>query len=989
MPYLDELGIGACYASPILRSRPGSRHGYDVCDHHVINPELGGDDGFARFASALRERGIGLILDVVPNHMGVGDLANHWWIDVLENGPASRFATYFDIDWHPSNPSLHAKVLLPVLGEFYGNVLERGEIQLAFEDGRFWLNYYSLRLPVSLHSIGGVLELCVGDMVRHDGEENDDVQELRSIMTALRLLAPRGDLGAEELAERYREKEVVRRRLARLADGNACVRASLERSIAAVNGTPGDRRSFDRLDVLLNAQSYRPAFWRVASEEINYRRFFDINELAAIRMELPEVFRETHALVLKLLVDGSATGLRIDHPDGLSDPSAYLHQLQRAYFLDRLRNRLSVRVGEELLQRQFDRLWHEAQSQRNGAARWPLFIVVEKILSEEEPLPLEWAVAGTTGYDFLVSVNGLFVDASREADWDRIYREWSGHRHEYRDVVLVSKRRIMQLSMTSEINSLAYRLDRITERNRRYRDFTLNMLRVAIREVIAALPVYRTYVAGPDHVPDRDRQFVQAAVAQAAHSNPGLASEVFEFLRDILLLRNLHEFDEADRDAVVSWVSRFQQMTGPIMAKGVEDTASYVYNRFVSLNEVGGSPERFGTSIETFHAQVRDRQQHWSAPMLSTSTHDTKRSEDVRARLNALSEMPDEWEAALKRWRDANAAFLTRIERHVAPSANDQYLIYQSLAGTWPSDPLTSETIASYRQRIIDYALKAAKEAKTHTAWTNPNLAYETALRSFIEQLLPGDVESPFIHDMAALQKRVAHFGYLNSLSQIALKLTCPGVPDLYQGCELWDFSLVDPDNRRPVDFGLRRRLLGELRKQIDASGDDLKPLVRDLLASITDGRIKLFLIHRLLTLRRERPALLESGDYQPLAVQEADPEAIVAFARRAEGRELIVAVPCRVVRLLRGWEGLPVGEVWASGRLMLSAGAFGSTYRNWFTGEVLTAAGTDENPEMPLGAVFQSFPVAVLESEHQPEKVQNRTGAASSSNAVSPAANH
>jgi (1->4)-alpha-D-glucan 1-alpha-D-glucosylmutase len=960
LPYLHELGISDCYTSPILRSRRGSRHGYDVCDHGQINPELGGAEGFEAFSAALKQSGMGLILDVVPNHMGVGDLANGWWNDVLENGPASCFAQYFDIDWHPQNPSLDSKVLLPVLGGFYGPVLERGEIRLAYDQGRFWLHYFELHLPVAPHSAGGILELCADELSRLRGPDDEGVQELRSIATASKLVVPRSDLNPDEMAERYREIASMRRRLSRLVESSAEVRSALERTVGMYNGTPGDLRSFDRLDALLNVQPYRLAFWRVAAEEINYRRFFDINELAAIRMELPEVFHAAHAFVFRLLVDDKATGLRIDHPDGLRDPTGYFRQLQKTYFLDRLVSRLNVPLGDEALERRFERLWQAAVAQEQASPRWPLYVVVEKILSEEEPLPREWAVAGTTGYDFLVAVNDLFIDGSREAAWDRIYKEVTGSRQEFRDIVSMAKRRILQLSMASELNSLAHRLDRITERSRRYRDFTFNTLRLAIREVIAALPVYRTYVTGPEHVPDRDKRFIEAAVAEARWLNPGIADEVFQFVRELLLLRILHEFAESDRESVLDWVLRFQQMTGPIMAKGVEDTAFYIYNRFVSANEVGAHPERFGLSVEAFHAQVTERQRHWPQSMLSTSTHDTKRSEDVRARLNALSEMPEQWEEAIKRWRDWNAPLVGKVDRHPAPSANDQYLLYQTLVGTLSAEPMSPEANVAYCQRMVDYLVKAAKEAKTYTSWTNPNREYEKALQEFAEKILPEGEGTPFTRDLRAFVQRVAHFGYLNSLSQSVLKLTCPGVPDIYQGCELWNFSLVDPDNRRPVDFGLRRKWLSEMRKQIESSCGKLAGLAEDLLANRADGRVKLFVLHRLLRLRRRDSRLFQSGEYRPLAVTQFNAESVLAYERWLEEESLLAAVPCRVVRILQGRTEMPVGEVWGEGRLLLPESAAGGVYRNLFTGETLSVSVADGRSYVALADVFRRFPVAV-----------------------------
>jgi (1->4)-alpha-D-glucan 1-alpha-D-glucosylmutase len=962
VPYLHDLGVSDCYTSPILRPRHGSTHGYDVCDHGQLNPELGGAEGFETFAAALRQRKMGLLLDVVPNHMGVGDPANGWWADVLENGPASRYARYFDIDWHPVNPDLDSKVLLPILRGLYGKVLERGEIRLSHAEGRFCLHHHDLRLPVAPRSVAGLLELCIEELIRHRGEADEGVAELRSILTAIKYLPPRTALDAEAMTERYREKESIRRRLARLVETSAEVRAALDRSLAQYNGAAGDPRSFDRLDALINAQSYRPAFWRVAAEEINYRRFFDINELAAIRMELPEVFEAAHALVLRLLEEGKVNGLRIDHPDGLRDPTGYFRQLQRACFLGRLRNRLSVRLAEPVLEEQFQRLWEQAPARpESSPGRWPLYVVAEKILTEEEPLPADWAVAGTTGYDFLAAVNGVFVDTDHQAEFDRIYRDWTGRTQDLAAIVYRAKRGILQSSMASEINSLGHRLDRITERNRHYRDFTLNNLRLAIREVIAALPVYRTYVTGPDHVPGRDRHFIDAAVTQARHRNPNTAREVFDFLRDLLILRNLGEFAEADRELILGWVLRFQQLTGPIMAKGVEDTAFYIYNRLVSLNEVGGHPDRFGLSVEAFHAHNAERQRHWPGSLLASSTHDTKRSEDVRARLNVLSELPGEWERALERWRQWNAPHLVPVNDRSAPSANDQYLLYQTLVGAWPPEPVPDQEYAGFRRRVLDYMLKAAKEAKVHTSWINPDRDYEAALQHFIERVLPDGGATPFVQDLLAFQRRVAHFGYLNSLSQVVLKLTCPGVPDIYQGCELWDFSLVDPDNRRAVDYDRRREALQQLRQRIQAACGKLAPLAAELLASWTDGRVKMYVLHRLLVLRRDRPRLFEFGEYHPLIVDRLDPGSVVAFARRLEDQALVVAVPRRVVRLLQGQEHLPIGAVWGQGRLLLPGEGHGTSYRQLFTGDRVAVEAAEGGAALSLAEAFRAFPVAVL----------------------------
>ncbi|MFO0968537.1 MAG: malto-oligosyltrehalose synthase [Gemmataceae bacterium] len=972
--YLHRLGVSDVYTSPVLQAKPGSMHGYDVCHHGRINPELGGGPGFTALAAALAERKMGLILDVVPNHMGVGDPCNVWWLDVLENGPASRYARFFDIDWRPTNPNLESKVLLPILGGMYGTELERGNLRLSFDNGLFWLHYYQTPLPVSPRSATVVLELCLADLAKKVGDEDDAVLELGSLVNALRRLPPNRELNAKAMEQLYREKESVRRRLARLVEDTSAVKASLEGSLAVINGAPAEPRSFDRLDALIGEQSYRPAFWRVATEEINYRRFFDINELAAIRMELPEVFEATHALIFQLVNQGKATGLRIDHPDGLRDPAGYFRSLQRAYFLGKLRGRIATPLPESLLEQQFERLWSETAA--NGARKplvegappppesarhWPCYVVAEKILSEEEPLPLDWAVAGTVGYDFLVSVNSLFVARENEEAFDRIYRDFSGEQRDFIELVYDAKKRIMQIAMAGEINSLAQRLDNITERNRHYRDFTLNNLRHAIREVIAALPVYRTYVTGPGQVAEHDRRFIELTVHEAKSRNPGTAAEIFDFLQDVLLLRNLNEFAEEDRDEITHWVLRFQQMTGPIMAKGVEDTAFYVYNRLVTLNEVGGHPERFGLSVAAFHGQNQERSRRWPSAMLSSSTHDTKRSEDIRARLNALSELPDEWEEALTRWRKWHAGCLTDLDGKSAPSANDRYLLYQTLLGAWPVKPMSADEYRTLRDRIAAYMTKATREAKVYTSWVNPNEAYDKALQTFIQAILPDGAATPFLQDLDAFARRLAYFGFLNGLAQTTLKFTCPGVPDIYQGCEIWDFSLVDPDNRRPVDFERRGAMLDEVRRNIESAGPDLAPLARQLLDCAKEGKVKLYVVHQLLMLRQRHPRLFLDGAYEPLETLRLEAGRVVAFARLEGAQALAVATPVRVVRILDEMEKLPLGDIWGEAQLLFPHDIGQGTWRNIFTGERLKVPSREGPASLSLRELFKTFPVAVL----------------------------
>ncbi len=954
VPYLADLGVSDCYASPILQACAGSSHGYDICDHSRLNPELGDETDFDAFAVALQQHDMGLILDAVPNHMGIAGASNAWWMDVLENGPSSVYAPFFDIDWDPVNPDLVNKVLLPLLEDQYGRVLEAGKIRLVYQDGGFFLCYYQIKLPVSPCTYSTILEHRLPDLIRILGDDHEHLRELRSILTALRYLPTRTEASPARVVERNREKEVIKRRLAVLHGASPDVQAALDATIQAFNGTPGDPRSFDLLDDLIDRQAYRPAFWRVATEEVNYRRFFDINELAAIRMELPEVFRATHQLLFRLLAEGKATGLRIDHPDGLRDPAGYFRQLQENYVLARVRSQQGPEYDPEDLVREvaahfavtFGRSGSVCEAdgrERSGCSRfahpWPLYVVAEKVLSDGEPLPPDWAVDGTTGYDFLNAVNGLFVAGDHREAFDQIYRSFAGS-VDYRQMVNSTKKMIMLVSMASEINALAHQLDRIAERNRRYRDFTLNSLTFALREVIACLGVYRTYITGPGAVAPRDQRFIEAAVEESKSRNPRTPEAVFDFVQDALLLRCVGDFPEADRPRLVEWALKFQQLTGPIMAKGVEDTVFYTYNRLVSLNEVGGAPDRFGVTVAAFHRQNIERLARWPHSLLTTSTHDTKRSEDVRARLNVLSELPQDWQSALGRWARLNASKKTVVEGKPAPDSNDEYLLYQTLLGIWPAD-LSAHSgvrdLPGLRQRVSAYMLKATREAKVHTSWVNPNEEYDSAVQEFIARILPDSPDQPFLEDLLEFQGRVAFFGYFNSLSQLLLKLTCPGTPDLYQGTELWDFSLVDPDNRRRVDYRRRRTLLAELQRRIDQAGQDLGPLARELLDHLPDGRIKLYLIYRTLNCRRCQAQVFVQGGYLPLKTSGGRREHVCAFVRSLGDRVLIVVVPRLVAQLAAGQRKPPLGpEVWADTRLSLPQRLASQTYRNLFTGEVL-----------------------------------------------------
>jgi (1->4)-alpha-D-glucan 1-alpha-D-glucosylmutase len=968
VPYLDELGISDLYASPFFKPCNPEGAGYDVCDHKEFNPAIGAEEDFDALARALRSRSMGLILDLVPNHMGISG-GNPWWMDVLENGPSSPFSCYFDIDLQPVKPELRNKVLLPILEDQYGKVLESCKFRLGIEDGAFFIHYYEQKLPVAPRTYSRILKLPLEDLTRTLGKENEHLQEYQSILTALGYLPSQTDLSPEKLEERMREKEVIKRRIAALYQTSPEVRRALDEAIQAFNGRPGDAASFDHLDGLIGDQAYRPAFWRVAADEINYRRFFDINHLAAIRMELPQVFVEAHHLVYRLLREGKVTGLRIDHPDGLWNPASYFQHLQKHFLFQVLRSRIAAEGKSlDLSLEKEEPDWLVELRKRRPATPWPLYVIAEKILSEGESLPRDWAVYGTTGYDFMNEVNGLFVDRGNLRAMDRVYSQFTGTSIHFGNLVNSWKKMIMLVSLASEVAALSHQLERISEKNRRYRDFTLNSLTFVLREIIAGLPVYRTYITGPQNVPPRDREYVETAVKEAKKRNPRTAEEVFDFVRDTLLLRNLDDFQEGDRGHLMDFAMKFQQITGPVMAKGLEDTAFYIYNRLVSLNEVGGHPEHFGVSVEDFHARNQERRKDWPYSLLATSTHDTKRSEDVRARINVLSEIPGEWRATVNRWSRWNVPKKTLMDGHPAPDRNDEYLLYQTLIGAWPmenpgeSPALGPEEFSRFRERIAAYMHKATLEAKVHTSWVNPNEEYDRAVREFVMQVLDDRRKNRFLADLQAFARRVAFFGRWNSLSQVLLKLTCPGVPDIYQGTELWDLSLVDPDNRRPVDYKQRESLLSGLKKGMEKPGENQISLARELLENSWDGRVKLYLIWRTVQSRRQSPKIFFEGSYLPLEGEGEKKVHLCAFARTFGEDSLVVGVPRLVVGLLGGREDPPLGEaVWKDTRVRVPEEWVGRKYRNQFTGEELEVRSGGGSAGFSLGDLFGNFPVALL----------------------------
>lgn len=960
-PYLDALGISEVYLSPCFRCGPGSSHGYDVTDHNAFNPELGSATSFDRMAEQLRASHLGIILDVVPNHMGIAGDANPWWLDVLENGPASPRAEVFDIDWTPAKIELRNRVLLPILPDQYGRVLESQQLALEFADGAFHLRYAGSRLPITPRTYPLILGDGLDALAERLGPEDSGLQELRSILTAIEHLPGRTETDPRRIEERVREKEIVKRRLLALSKESPEISEHIDEALRRLNGAAGDPASFDALDRILSAQTYRLADWRVAGDEVNYRRFFDVSHLAGIRMERPAVFEATHQLVLSLVGAGTVTGLRIDHPDGLYAPGEYFRRLQEGAVVGtarRLVPELTANEAEALAALYQTRSGERAAGQE---AR-PLWIAAEKILASEEPLPEWWVVAGTTGYDFLASVNGLFVDRGTSRQMTALYSRLAGTSARMADVSYEAKRLIMQVAMASEINQLAHHLDRMSERDRHVRDFTLPSLARAIREVVAAFAVYRTYVGddGSDTPSARDRAYIDAAVAEAKRRNSTVNASIFDFVRDVLLLRHPGHLAPAERSARRHFAMRFQQTTGPITAKGVEDTAFYRYNRLVSLNEVGGDPARSGEPVATFHERNARRLERWPESMLATSTHDTKRGEDVRARIDVLSEVPAAWAAEARRWRGIARRWRREVDGHAAPDANDEYLLYQTLLGAWPARD-EDEPLETFTARIAAYMEKATKEAKRRTSWINPSEAYDRAVREFVGGLLAAD--GAFLPAFRPFQHLIAAHGAVNSLAQTLLKLTVPGLPDLYQGTELWDLSLVDPDNRRPVDFARRRTLLEALQAEIAAApGGDATALCAELVAGWPDGRVKLYLTHRALTLRRERPRLFAAGGYRPLDGGGRRAEHLVALARTEGPAAVLVVVP-RLTARLAGLTGrFPLGEAAWDGTWITLPADLAGDYRDRLTGLTLASERRDGRVVLPAAALLAHFPVALLE---------------------------
>ncbi len=931
VPYLAELGISHCYASPYLRARPGSMHGYDIVDHHQLNPEIGTLEEYDKFVAALHQHGMGQILDIVPNHMGIMGCDNAWWLDVLENGETSAYAEFFDIDWYPLKDELQGKVLVPVLGDQYGIILDRGELRLTFnkEKGEFSLHYFKNRFPVNPREYPRILSYRLEALQPRLGAGNEDLLELQSLISAFNHLPGREETDPEKRAERLRDKEIHKRRLAALCARSSEIGQFLVQVVERINGNAGDPASFDALHELIKTQAYRLAFWRVAADDINYRRFFDVNDLAALRQENENVFKQTHEFVLELLRKGKIDGLRIDHPDGLYNPQQYFKRLQ---------------CGGD-------------SSADEGCSARRYYIVAEKILTSEEELAEDWPIHGTTGYNFSNLVNGLFVDSAAERKMDQIYRLFIGEHTDFKELVYECKKLVMDRSLNSELNVMANHLSRIALADRHTCDFTLKSLRDALTEIVACFPVYRTYVT-EQHVSPSDHAYINEAVSCAKAKSTAAESSVYDFIGEILLTGRLEGRPQFYQRSVKHFAMRFQQYTSALMAKGLEDTSFYRYNRLISLNEVGGDPLRFGITPEEFHRKMEHVAQLWPNEMVTTSTHDSKRSEDVRARINVLSEMPLAWHRHVRGWRRLNRDKKALCGGIEAPTANDEYLFYQTLIGAWPFGLDNKGPGENFVERICDFMRKAIREAKENTNWANPNQDYELAVSRFVKSVLES---KEFRASFLPFQSKTAYFGMLNSLSQTLIKLTAPGVPDIYQSNELWEFSLVDPDNRRPVDYKARHRTLQLLKTTFESSHQPTGRKARELAQNMEDGQIKLYALWKMLGLRNQRPELFREGEYIPLRVTGEKAKHVLAFARKAADKMLITAVPRLCAELLGGKLSMLGNRgTWGDTRIELLP-TLETRFKNLFAGELVESERHGNTQSVPLTRLFANFPGALL----------------------------
>jgi len=899
--YFQGLGISCIYASPVFKARRGSTHGYDIVDPHIINPELGGEDGFNQLITELQNKQISWIQDIVPNHMSFNG-ENRILMDVLEHGISSPFYDFFDINWEHPYESMHGRLLAPFLGKFYAEALESKELQLNYNQNGFSINYYSLAFPLYIPTYKKIFSYRLSELKEKIGAEHSDIKNLEGIFSNLNFSEGQTKQQRYDILNRGKES------LWKLYSENKDIREFLDSNISIFNGVKDEPESFNLLDDLLANQTFRLSFWKVATEEINYRRFFNINELICMRVEKKEVFDYMHSLVLKLINEGKINGLRVDHIDGLYDPSLYIDWLRSA--------------AEDS------------------------YIIVEKILLDKEKLFSRWPVQGTTGYDFLRYANGIFCLRKNQRKFNRIYAKFSGIKSSYQELQCNKKRLIIGKHMAGNIDNLATFMKMSSSHSRHGLDITLYGLKRALVEVLSLLPVYRTYIS-PGKLRPADKSCLVKTIARAKSMCPGLVYEL-NFIEKFLLLESKHVFLKYGKKQLLEFVMRFQQVSGPLMAKGVEDTLFYIYNRLLSLNEVGSIPGDFGVYLSGFHEFNKRRSKSWPQTLNTLSTHDTKRGEDIRARINVLSEMPDIWEKNLKNWHKLNKKFKKNLNSTFVPIKNDEYFLYQTVLGALP---FKGEDYPVFLERLKRYLVKAVREAKVHTAWLKPDTDYENAFVEFTEKIFNFSNPNQFIEEFLPFQRKIAYYGIFNSLSQTLLKITAPGVADFYQGSELWDLNLVDPDNRRPVDFSLRQEILNDIRAKEKI---DEEKLIQELLQHKEDGRIKLFLIYRALNARRTLGDVLKKGEYRNLDTGGKYKEHIIAFCRRAGERFSITVVPRFLSLFLEEGEN-PLRDIWQDTYLVWPEDNPQMWY-NAITGEKL-----EGKKSILISDIFKNFPVGLL----------------------------
>ena len=923
LDYLHELGISDLYLSPILASRKGSTHGYDVIDPTRINPDLGTEEEFTTLQTELQNRGMGLLLDIVPNHMAA-NAENPWWMDVLENGTQSAFAAYFDVEWHPHARSLEGRILLPVLGRPFGEALDSGEIKLIYNDGSFLIQYFESLFPVAPRSYHAILNLHAGRLKNSLSEETAAYHEYSGVLSSALDLA-RADRRVASTAQEQRLRfESTRDRLRSLMNTSPEIATLVRENVAELNGKVGDPGSVGLLQRLLAEQNYKLAFWQNMNESINYRRFFTIADLVGVRVEDPIVFESTHGYVMRLVAKNPYSGLRIDHIDGLRDPFSYLTRLQ------------------------------ERLSQDKNSTDSPSYVVVEKILARGEDLPEEWPANGTTGYDYVNVANGIFVDPEGAGRVEEIYSTFIGRKQDFSDILYHKKKLVMNTLLGVEMRTLGRQLAELASQDRYARELERIQLIDALIEVTACLGVYRTYIRNME-LPAHATKYIEEAVTAARARAPHLSAASFNFVHEVLLLLNPPHVLADQREARLDFVMRWQQFTGPIVAKGFEDTALYVYYPLLSLNEVGGNPRPTQAStLDEFYAFLEKRRIDWPGTLDASSTHDTKRSEDVRARINVLSEMPEEWQKHLELWSGLNAQYKQQAGGVSAPDRNEEYFLYQTLLGVWPLDREADESLI---ERVQAHLVKATREAMVHTRWTRPNQPHEDALQKFVAGILSSE-NREFLDDFRRFQEKIAYFGMVNGLSQTLLKIAAPGVADFYQGSELWDLRLVDPDNRGAIDFARRETALKEIES---SEGTHIKEARRGFVEHWQDGKIKLYLIRKALRFRRDHGDLFHEGEFVPLQVAGCHSENVIAFLRRTPSASTLVVLPRWLCRIADKSGSLPARIDWCDTHIVLPP----PSPRNWKSILAPTELASQDRQTgacLMLNDLLNDFPVAFFQ---------------------------